>query len=110
MLLIDKSVLFPVFDWLGQTSLGVAIANSKYAFAIIEVFHLLGIILLLGSASLMALRLAGLTMREQSITEVSRQIGGYTFLGLITMMTTGLMMLHQSTNGRILVYPSARGG
>lgn len=98
MLRIDKSVLFPFFDWLGQTSLGMAIANSRYAFAIIEVFHLLGIILLLGSASLMALRLAGLTMREQSITEVSRQIGGYTFVGLITMMTSGLMMLSSNSN------------
>jgi hypothetical protein len=98
MLLIDKSALLPFFDWLGQTSLGMAVANSKYAFAIIEVFHLLGIILLLGSASLMALRLAGLTLREQSITEVSRQIGGYTFVGLITMMISGLMMLSSSSN------------
>ena len=88
-----KELLHPFFAWLGETALGVAIADSKYAFAVIEVFHLFGIILLLGSASLMSLRLAGLTMREQKISEVARQLGGYTFVGLMTMIVTGLLMM-----------------
>ena len=91
--MIDKSIFLPFFDWIGQTSMGLAIADSKYAFAIIEVFHLFGIILLLGGSSLMALRLVGLSMREQSISEVGRQLGWYTFTGLITMLVTGVMML-----------------
>jgi uncharacterized protein DUF6644 len=98
VLLIDKSVFLPFFNWLEQTYVGMAIANSRYAFAIIEIFHLFGIILLLGSVSLMALRLAGLTMREQSITEVSRQLGWYTFFGMVTMLATGLMMVSSIPN------------
>jgi len=72
-----KQALLPLFNWLGNSSIGHAIADSKYAFAIIEVFHLFGIILLLGSASLMALRLVGLTMREQKISDLSRQLGWF---------------------------------
>ena len=93
-----KEALLPMFDWLGTSPFGTAIADSKYAFAVIEVFHLFGIILLLGGASLMCLRLAGLTMREQSISEVSRQLRWYTFFGLITMLVTGLLMVSSIPN------------
>jgi len=93
-----REALLPLFTWLGQSSLGQAIANSKYAFAVIEVFHLFGIILLLGSASLMALRLVGLAMREQKISELSRQLGWYSLVGLLTMIATGLMMVSSIPN------------
>jgi len=93
-----RESLRPFFNWLGETALGTAVADSKYAFAIIEVFHLFGIILLLGSASLMALRLAGLTMREQKVSEVSRQLGWYTLTGLVTMIVTGLLMVSSIPN------------
>jgi len=93
-----KEALLPIFTWLGNSSFGHAIADSKYAFAIIEVFHLFGIILLLGSASLMALRLMGLTMRQVKISDLSRQLGLYTFLGLMTMIVTGLMMVSSIPN------------
>jgi hypothetical protein len=93
-----KQALQPLFNWLGNSSMGHAIADSKYAFAIIEVFHLFGIILLLGSASLMALRLVGLTMREQKISDLSRQLGWYTLVGLLTMIVTGLMMVSSIPN------------
>src|SRR5687767_3824694 len=88
----DEFIL-PLFEWLGTTSMGTAIANSKYAFSIIEVFHLFGIILLLGSASLMALRLVGLTMKEQTISELARHLSKYTFVGLLTMIVSGVLML-----------------
>jgi hypothetical protein len=93
-----RESLHPLFDWLGTTFIGGAIANSKYAFAIIEVFHLFGIILLLGSASLMALRLVGLTLREQKISDVGRQLSGYTFIGLMTMIVTGMLMVASTPN------------
>src|SRR4030095_1101754 len=90
---MDKSIFLPFFDWLGNSIMGMAIANSKYAFAIIEVFHLFGIILLLGGASLMALRLMGWTMKEQKVSEVARQLRGYTFMGLLLMFVSGLLMM-----------------
>jgi hypothetical protein len=93
-----KEALLPLFNWLGKAPFGQAVADSKYAFAIIEVFHLFGIILLLGSASLMALRLAGLTMREQKISDLSRQLGWYTFIGMMTMIVTGLLMVSSIPN------------
>jgi hypothetical protein len=91
-------LLLPFFNWLGESSMGKAIADSKYAFAIIEVFHLFGIILLLGGASLMALRLVGVAMKDQKISEVARSTGWYTFVGLIMMLVSGLMMLSSIPN------------
>ena len=93
-----KETLLPFFNWLGETGMGKAIADSKYAFAIIEVFHLLGIILLIGGASLMALRLLGLTMREQSVSQVRKQLGWYMFFGLLTMFVSGIMMMSSIPN------------
>ena len=95
---MDKSIFLPLFDWLGTTSLGKAIADSKYAFAIIEVFHLFGIILLLGGASLMALRLVGLGLKQQSISELARQTGWYTFTGLMMMLVSGVLMTSSIPN------------
>jgi hypothetical protein len=91
--MIDKSIFLPLFDWMSTTSLGKAISESKYAFAIIEVFHLLGIILVLGSTTLVALRLVGLAMKEQKISEVARSVRWYTFFGLLAMLITGAMMV-----------------
>lgn len=93
-----RELLLPFFTWLGETPVGVSIADSKYAFAIIEVFHLFGIILLLGGASLMSLRLLGLTMREQTISELGRHIAWATSIGLFTMMVTGLLMVSSTPN------------
>ena len=95
---MGKDLLLPLFDWLGTTPWGKAIADSKYAFAIIEVFHLFGIILLLGGASLMALRLMGWAMKEQKISDVSRQLRGYTLTGLLTMLVTGILMTSSIPN------------
>jgi len=86
-------MFLPLFNWLGETSLGKAIADSKYAFAIIEVFHLFGIVLLLGGASLMALRLVRLAMKKQSISEVGKQVAPYTLVGLLMMFVTGVLMM-----------------
>src|SRR5262245_36658548 len=93
-----NDILLPLFDWLGTTSMGKAIADSKYAFAIIEVFHLFGIILLIGGASLMALRLLGLAMKTQPISEVAKQTFWYTFFGLVAMLVSGIMMVSSIPN------------
>jgi hypothetical protein len=95
---MSKDLFLPLFNWLGETPWSKAIADSKYAFAVIEVFHLFGIILLLGGASLMALRLAGLTMKEQKVSEVGRQLGWFTLTGLLLMLVTGLLMLSSIPN------------
>ena len=93
-----KEFLLPLFTWLGESPWGKAIADSKYAFAIIEVFHLFGIILLLGGASLMALRLMGWTMKEQKISDVSRQLSRYMLAGMVFMLVTGLLMTSSIPN------------
>src|SRR5262245_55165962 len=46
----------------------------------------------------MSLRVAGLTLREQKISEVSRQVRGYMLTGLLVMFATGLMMLSSTPN------------
>ena len=95
---MGKELLLPFFTWLGNSSMGKAIADSKYAFAIIEVFHLFGIILLLGGATLMSLRLLGVAMKQQKISDVARQVGWYSFFGLLAMMVSGLMMMSSIPN------------
>ena len=96
--MIDKSIFIPFFNWVGESAIGKSIADSKYAFAIIEVFHLFGIILLLGGTTLMALRLVGLTMKDRPISLIARQLGWYTFAGLMMMLVSGLLMFSSLPN------------
>lgn len=89
---MDTSIVLPLFEWIGETAIGKSIAESTYAFAIIEIFHLFGIVLLLGSATVMALRLCRLTMKQLPVSFVARQLGWYTFSGLVAMLVSGYLM------------------
>jgi hypothetical protein len=84
--------LEPVFRWAYQSWLGSAIRNSTWAFAYIEVFHLLGLTLLLGCVVVLSLRLAGLVMPSLPTAELAREIQPYLLSGLALAVISGAMM------------------
>ena len=95
---MDKSIFLPLFNFLGNTSVGQAIANSTYAFAVIEVFHLFGIVLLLGGSTVMSLRLCGLILKNRPVSMIARELGWYTFFGLAAMLVSGILMVASAPN------------
>ena len=67
--------LFKTFSfWTYNSALGLAIRESKWGFASLEVVHLFGLTILLGSLVMLSLRYLGLTMRKLPINRVAREL------------------------------------
>ena len=66
--------LLSFFQWLAGTRLSAAMAASKWAFAIVEMVHLLGLASLGGKILMVDLRLLGLRLRRRPAAEVAREL------------------------------------
>jgi uncharacterized protein DUF6644 len=83
-------MLFPFFQWCEATSLGTAIRNSAWAFAVIESVHLLALSVIGGAVLVVDLRLLGFGLRRQSIADVARDAFPWLVGSLIVMLVTGV--------------------
>jgi hypothetical protein len=78
--------------WLQQTSWATAIRDSLWLFPIIETLHIFGIVALVGSTSILDLRLMGLTFREEPVSKLARRFLPWTWFGFFVQISTGLLM------------------
>jgi hypothetical protein len=79
-------------QWVAHTGLGIAMRKSTILFPAIEVVHVLGLTLLLGSILAMDMRLLGAGLRRQSVPEVSAGLSPMFWVGLSAALTTGILM------------------
>jgi hypothetical protein len=84
--------LYPYFLCIEQSRLGHGIRESKWTFALAEVFHLLGITLFLGSILVLALRLFDLVLREKGVAETARELMPWSMSGLLLTLVTGALL------------------
>jgi hypothetical protein len=84
--------LLSICQWLEQTSLGTGIRDSSWLFPIIETVHILGIALLVGSTSILDLRLMGLTYREQPVSKMAWRFLPWAWIGFVIQVVTGLLL------------------
>jgi len=84
--------LLALFTWFDKSALGEVIRESTWAFAAIEVVHLLGLTVLLGTVTLVNLRLAGFGLRQQSAGDIAADIMPWTYLGMVVTLVSGSML------------------
>jgi hypothetical protein len=84
--------LLPFFRWIDQTTIGAAIRASTWVFAVIEVFHLLGLTLLLGTVLIVNLRLFGAGLRQQTLAEVASDALPWMLVGMVVTMGSGILL------------------
>jgi uncharacterized membrane protein YhdT len=82
--------LLPFFQWCEATSVGTAIRESTWAFAVIESLHLLGLSVIGGSVLIVDLRLLGLGLRHQRIKDLARDAQPWLNRSLAVMLITGV--------------------
>ena len=82
----------PWFEWCDSTSIAVAIRDSTWMFAVVEILHLLGLAVLLGSLIVLHLRLLGFGMRRQPVARLAAELAPWIFGGLWFMAATGLLL------------------
>jgi uncharacterized membrane protein len=85
-----------VFHWLGSTSFGVAMANSTWGFAVVELFHLLAMAILGGAILVLDLRLMGLAFGSLQISKTAREFLPITLGATLVMFISGVLMLASS--------------
>jgi hypothetical protein len=81
-----------LFAWCERSFLGHAIKYSKWDFALLETFHIIGIAVLLGSILVVDLRLLGFSMRRVSAAQLAREFAPWTWAAFAFMVATGIPM------------------
>ena len=85
-------MLFPFFQWCEASTIGNAIRQSLWAFAVIESVHLLGLAAIGGAVLVVNLRMLGLGLRRQPIREVARNAYPWFVGSLTVMLVTGVAL------------------
>jgi hypothetical protein len=84
--------LYVFCQWLERTSLGASIRNSLWEFPIIETVHIFGIILLVGSTSILDLRMLGFAFKEDTISKLARRYLPWSWAGFGIQVLTGFLL------------------
>ncbi len=73
--------------------MGAGVRDSVWIFPVVESIHILGIVLLAFTASLLDLRLLGLgLLRRRPLPEVSRQLLPWAWGAIVLMIITGVLL------------------
>lgn len=83
-------MLEPFFRWCESTLIGRAVAESVWAFPILEAIHLLGLCVLGGALLVVDLRLLGAGLTGQPVARLARSARRWLITGLLTMVATGI--------------------
>ena len=81
--------LHELCQWLQDTQVGTGIRESVWLFPILEGTHVLGLSLSVGTVMWFDLRLIGVKMRHQSVSEVFEQLKPWMLTGFTLIFITG---------------------
>lgn len=84
---------------------GVAIAESRYAFAVIEGAHLIGLAVAVGLLFVVDLRLLGVILRSVSVPRVLKQLRPWIVGGFAVIFITGVLLFWSSA-ARLVLSPA----
>ena len=84
--------LLPFFRWADHTWISQWIRDSTWVFALIEVFHLFGLTLLLGTLTVLNLRLFGWGLGGYPLKAVAADALPWTFVGMSVSITSGILL------------------
>jgi hypothetical protein len=84
--------LYVICQWLESTSIGTRIRESLWIFPIVETVHIFGIICLVGSTSILDLRLMGLTFKHDTVSTLAERFLPWTWAGFVIQVTTGVLL------------------
>lgn len=80
-----------LLGWLAATSLAQAMRFSLWMYPIVEIFHIIGFVILVGSVAMFDLRVLGFS-KSISVERLGRFLLRWTLLSLILVVPAGLMM------------------
>ena len=75
-----------------SSTLGDTIAESTWMFPTIETIHVIALVMVVGTISIMDLRMIGVASRDVAITQVSKDTLPYTWAAFVLAAITGLLL------------------
>jgi len=78
-------------DWLNDSSLGAAMRGDLWLYPLVEVVHILGFAILVGSVVMFDLRVLGVS-RTIEVTALARHLLPWSVAALLLIVPAGLMM------------------
>jgi hypothetical protein len=99
------STLLTAAERLEQTPVGVAIAEGRYAFPIIEGIHLIGLSVAVGLLMLIDLRLMGVFLPNVPVRELHRQLQPYVLGGFAVVIMAGVLLFASEATTVIVAPP-----
>jgi hypothetical protein len=85
--------LLPVFEWMQSTPVGQTIRHSAALIALLEIIHLIGLALLIGTILMVDLSLLGLGIGRHPVSLIARELSNWTIAGLAIMLASGPLIL-----------------
>jgi hypothetical protein len=79
-------------QWLNQTAVGSTIRQSLWLFPAIETVHLLGMAALVGTITVLDLRLLGWAMPQRRVSQVEARLIPWAGLGFGVQLVTGALL------------------
>jgi hypothetical protein len=83
--------------WMGRTHLGLFMRDSTYAFAVVEIFHLLALAVFGGAILLVDLRFLGVAFRSQPSSQIAKELLPLTVGGVAAMAVSGFLLFMGGT-------------
>jgi len=81
----------PALGWVEQTALATAMRQDLWLYPAVEILHIWGFVVLVGSVAMLDLRLLGLS-RQVSVRQLSLHLLPWTWGALLIIVPTGLLM------------------
>ena len=79
-------------QWLQDTWLGVGIRESLWLFPILYTAHIFGVVILVAATSALDLRMLGLVMRNESVSDTADLLLPWAKAGFASQMVTGALL------------------
>lgn len=90
---VSREILFPFFDWLGHSGVGLTIRSSRVLIALTEIIHLLGLTMLVGTVLMVDMALFGFGIRRHPTARIAAELAPWTTGGLAVMLISGPLIL-----------------
>ena len=87
------AALLPLFEWMQHTYVGESIRHSATCIALLEIVHLIGLTLLIGTVLMVDLSLLGRGIGSHPVSRIARELNNWTVAGLAIMLASGPLIL-----------------
>jgi hypothetical protein len=85
-------------QWLNQTPISVYLRESDWPFAIIETIHILGLAFSVGVVIWIDLRLMGVSMKREPVSDIVGQLEPWAVRGFALMFLSGITLFVSEPN------------